>query len=203
MKLPSRDLCFSMFKLYHTPAHVIKHCLVVNKISNFLSDCLTQAGIEVNHDLVDRASLLHDILRISDIQGDLFAYALPEDQTEENRRIWLVQRELYQHQHHAKVGAALFKEIYPEMAEVIRKHRLGAILSNELQTWEEKIVYYADKRVNHDQFCNVDERMSEGKKRWHIKKEDDKSTEILLKLKEVENEIFSVINKKPEIINDL
>lgn len=173
MHLPTRKECLAFLEKYHTPQNVIKHSLVVDKIAVHLAEKFIQAGIKVNKDLIDRASLLHDIVRLTEIG------------------------------HHAEVGADIFKKDYPEMASVIAKHRLSAIIKNSLKTWEEKIVYYADKRVNHDSLVNIELRMQEGKKRWNVKKSDDKHELILKKMKELENEIFSLIKGDPNDINKL
>lgn len=203
LKLPSRAECLALFKQYHTPANIIRHSLAVNKVANYLADSFKQAGVDINDALVDRASLLHDLLRVCDIKDNLYTFNDPQDLTDANKKIWQEQREKYKNQHHAEITANLFKQQYPEMAEVIRKHRLSAVLKNQLVSWEEKIVYYADKRVNHDQFVSIEERMSEGRKRWKINKSQDYSEQIIKAMEELEKEIFQLINKQPDEINKL
>lgn len=201
MMLPNREECFEIFKQYHTPANIIRHSLAVEKAANYLANKFCQAGIEINRGLVDRAALLHDVLRICDIKNELYTFMDDSDKTEANKKIWQEQRQKYENQHHAEATADLFKEKYPEMAVVIAKHRLSAIVKGTLKTWEEKIVYYADKRVDHQRFVSLDERMKEGKKRWQVRKNQDQSSEILNKMKELEKEIFDKINENPNAIN--
>lgn len=173
MQLPSRAECLAQLKKHHTPQHIVEHSLAVNKVANYLADQFNKAGIKVNKDLIDRASLLHDIVRLTTVG------------------------------HHAEEGARIFAHAYPEMAQVMAKHRLSAIIKDSLKTWEEKIVYYADKRVNHTAIVSLDERMAEGRKRWHVHKTEYHQEIILNKMKELEKEIFAKINKSPEIINGL
>lgn len=199
--LPSREECFEIFKQYHTPANIIRHSLAVSKAANYLADKFYQAGLEIDKDLVDRAALLHDVLRVCDIKNDLYTFMDSTDKTPANKKIWQEQRKKYKNQHHAEATAELFQDKYPRMAAVIRKHRLSAIINNSLRTWEEKIVYYADKRVDHQKFVSLDKRISEGKKRWQVKKNQDQSSEILNKMKELEKEIFDKIKEKPHAIN--
>jgi HD superfamily phosphodiesterase len=203
LNLPSQAECLELFKQYHTPANIIRHSLAVNKVANYLASSFKKAGVEINGTLVDRASLLHDLLRVCDIKNNLYTFNDPQELTNANKKIWQEQREKYKNQHHAEITADLFKQQYPEMAEVIRKHRLSAVIKNQLVTWEEKIVYYADKRVNHDKFVSLEERMSEGKKRWQIQKSQDYSKQIINAMERLEKEIFQLINKQPDEINKL
>ena len=173
MQLPTRKECFAFLEKYHTPQNVISHSLVVNKVAIYLAEQFNKAGVLVDSDLIDRASLLHDIMRLTTLG------------------------------HHAEEGAKIFTKDYPVMAQVIAKHRLSAIINDLLKTWEEKIVYYADKRVNHDSIVNIAVRMQEGSKRWHVQKSDDQHELILKKMKELEKELFAVIKQEPNIINGL
>lgn len=173
MPLPTREECFALLKQYQTPQHIIRHSEAVNKVSDYLAEQFNKAGVVVDMDLIDRASLLHDIVRLTTIG------------------------------HHAEAGAEIFDKDYPEMAQVIAKHRLSAILKNSLNTWEEKIVYYADKRVNHDQIVSIETRLREGRKRWQANRSSNEHGLILQKIKALEQEIFSIIKQKPESINGL
>ncbi len=46
-----------------TPQNVVEHTLVVNKIAVFLAKKLKEAGVNINVELVDTASLLHDMTK--------------------------------------------------------------------------------------------------------------------------------------------
>ena len=62
---------------------------------------------------------------------------------------------------HVIEGYEFIKSLgFPEVAVIIRKHGLSHIDNDDFmpKTWEEKIVFYADKRVNHDKIVNLDER---------------------------------------------
>ncbi|MFH0819336.1 MAG: HD domain-containing protein [Patescibacteria group bacterium] len=203
MKLPSRNECQKIFNKYHTPVHIIKHSLAVNKVANYLAKKLVIAGCKINLDLVDRASLLHDTIRVADIKGDLFAYTDKSDETKTNLLFWQKLQKKFHNQHHAEASYQIFKKQYLEMARVIKKHRLSAILRGELKTWEEKIVYYADKRVDHDKFVSIKKRLSQGRKRWHSVPNTLDNQELLKQLTALEKQIFSAIKVKPQKINDL
>lgn len=61
----------------------------------------------------------------------------------------------------------MLKEKYPALALTIKKHRYTALLDEKERpaTWEEKLVYYADKRVMHDRIVPLKVRLQEAHKR--------------------------------------
>jgi len=64
MNLPTHEQCIEILDEHEVPENVRKHCFSVNKVAVFLALKLKQKGIEINIDLVDRASLLHDLDKI-------------------------------------------------------------------------------------------------------------------------------------------
>ena len=57
----------------------------------------------------------------------------------------------------------------PIIGKIIRKHNFICILDetpNGLNSWEEKLLYYADKRVRHDQLVSLQDRLNDLKKRY-------------------------------------
>lgn len=166
--LPTRNQCYELFEKYETPEKVITHCETVNKVARCLASRLKDAGILVNVALVDRASLLHDIARVSD--------------------------------HHAQKGAEILrKEGYPKIAEIISRHRYDTIGKDDFETWEEKIVYYADKRATH-KIVSIKERTA----RWMEKYSNYKNSiqEKLPKVRKLENEIFNHLSIRPNELNE-
>ena len=73
---------------------------------------------------------------------------------------------------------------------------------NGPQTWEEKILNYADKRVAHDKIVSLEQRRQDALKRYQKHKyiKVDKRHKELL---ELEKEIFDKIDIKPEDIQKL
>nr|MBP8910336.1 hypothetical protein [Phycisphaerae bacterium] len=68
---------------------------------------------------------------------------------------------------HEDAACAYLKDAYPILAQTIRKHRYTAIVDPDdmPRTFEEKLVYYADKRVMHDKIVPLQERLDEAHKR--------------------------------------
>jgi len=164
--LPTRRQCFSIIKEYNVPAHILKHSLAVAKLAVFLAERLKEKGADVDIDLVDRACLLHDIVRVCDFKEldyDRFEYAI----TEQDKAKWKQIREKYRGIGHEDAAYEILRGKYPVLALTIKKHRYMAMLDEKTRpsTWEEKLVYYADMRVMHDKIVPLKTRLREGHKR--------------------------------------
>lgn len=166
--LPTRNECLLMLEEHNVPENVRKHSLCVNKVAVFLASRMKEKGISIDVDLVDRASLLHDLDKIKTLHtGDhgLVAYDI------------------------------LRQKGYSEVARVVKNHLYDA-LDSDLE-WEEKIVNYADKRCSEDKIVPLQERMDYIMKHYSSKYPavNKESEEKLIQL---EKEIFSIIGIKPE-----
>lgn len=170
MKIPSREECLKLLKKYNydPPTHVV----AVSNVAVFLANKLKEKGENVNIPLVEAASLLHDIDK------------------NELKRLNLGITKHGEHGHDI-----LVKEGYPEVAAVIKKHTLWTISDNERKpkTWEEKLVFYADK-ITDSEVMTLDERFE----KWMKKYSSDK--ELIIKSRPftetIEKEIFDKIGKK-------
>ena len=139
MKIPTKDECIKILKDSKVPDNIIAHANAVCDFSMKVAGVLEKRGIKVDRDLVAAAALLHDVKKLS--QND-----------------------------HIEEGYSFLKSIgYSKVAQVVRKHGLQHIGDDkyEPRTWEEKIVFYADKRVKNDRFVSVDERFEYIKKRYN------------------------------------
>ena len=142
MRIPTKQQCLKILKDNNVPDNIIAHSKAVCKVAIKIVDLLEKGGISVNKDLVAAASLLHDIKKLS-----------PND--------------------HVIEGYGFVKSLgFPEVALVMRKHGLSNLEKDDCipKTWEEKIVFYADKRVKNDKIVSVDERFEYIRQRY--KKED-------------------------------
>jgi len=176
-KTPSRKECVQLFAEQKLPKNLIDHIMLVNRIAVFLAEKLMDAGIPINVDLVDKASLLHDISKPVDF----------------GRATTL----------HARAGAELLlKKGYPEISEIARKHLVISICSRDPKdqpfTWEEKVVYYSDKRENNNDIVSVKDRLL-GWKEMHDPSEFSKYFEAISTL---EREIFNKLPLRPDQLRD-
>lgn len=139
INIPSKEQCLQILKNNKTPSNVIEHCKAVARIAGEIAGKLIKKGRKVNKELVVAGALLHDIERHKD--------------------------------NHVARGAELVKKLgYPEVAKVVLKHTLYKveIRENQPHTFEEKIVFYADKRVKNDKVVSLEERYDDIKERYNI-----------------------------------
>ena len=64
MTKTNKDIALSLLKKYNTPPHVVKHCIEVSRVSVILGKELNKIGMCLSIELIEIASLLHDISRI-------------------------------------------------------------------------------------------------------------------------------------------
>jgi HD superfamily phosphohydrolase YqeK len=80
-------------------------------------------GLEVDAELVERACLLHDILRICEVP-DYSSVGWPA--TDEHKARWQQLKREYSGLSHEDAAFRLLEKQYPELAEAVRKHLEGA-----------------------------------------------------------------------------
>ena len=157
-KTPSKEECLKILKQENVPDNIISHLKAVHDFSMRVCDVLEKRGININKNLVAAGALLHDIRKTS-----------PND--------------------HIVEGYELVKYLgYPKVANLIKKHGLMHINKGEFvpKTWEEKIVFYADKRFKGDKMVSLDERFEYIKQRYN---RDDTKKELEF-TKKIEKELL-------------
>lgn len=180
MKIPTTKGCYRLLKKYFVPNNIIRHSENVRKISLFIGKRMVKKGNKINLKLLEAASLLHDIDKI---------YTLNNGK-------------------HGKMSHDILKkEGFNAIAKFALKHVLHAILNQKQKpkTWEEKILYYSDRRVNPEGIVSLKDRFKYLREQYGSK---DKKimkaiNEAEPKVKRLEKEIFSKIKMKPEEINKL
>jgi HD superfamily phosphodiesterase len=165
MNIPSKEECLELFVKYKTPDEILNHCKRANKTAVFLAKKLQEKGIDLNLDLVDKGSLLHDFARL-------------------------------EKPNHAEAGYNILKNKYPEIAKIIQIHNTQNIL--DLKTWEQKVVFYADKRSLHDQLVPVKKRHEDAKKRYGRFADMG----MFSAAQKIEKQIFDIIGIKPEELGE-
>jgi len=206
--LPTRKECQAIIEEHHVPPHIVKHSMAVAKLAVFLAQRLTEKGITVDVNLVDRACLLHDIVRICDFK-ELDYSRFEQPVTAEDKAKWQQSRAKYEGIPHEYAAYDILKDKFPALALTIKKHRYIAVLDEEEKpnTWEEKLVYYADKRVMHDKIVSLEERLTEAHKRNVFFYDTEAQSKIITAkvdplIYRLEKEIFDEIGLKPLEITD-
>lgn len=133
--LPNREQAIQILTKHNCPPQVINHCVAVTALAMEIAKKLQAKGLKVDLALVEAGALLHDLGR-SKTHGV----------------------------EHGLVGAQIAQSIgLPESVVNIIKRHVGAGVTDEEADWlewpsdnympttlEEKIVCYADKRIDHD-----------------------------------------------------
>ena len=70
MKIPTTEECIRLLDEFEVPENIRQHCFAVNKVSMILAKELSKAGEDINIDLVNAASLLHDIDKIKTLKNN-------------------------------------------------------------------------------------------------------------------------------------
>lgn len=137
MRIPTEEECFKILEEHNLPENIIAHSKSVCRVALDVADKLAKTGVKLDRDLVIAGALLHDITR------------LDED--------------------HAKSGADLLEGLgLKRVAKIVRIHGLWHYGENGYmpETIEEKIVFYADKRVVRDKIVSLEERFKYLKQRY-------------------------------------
>lgn len=188
--LPKRQECFEIMKKYHVPSHILDHSLAVAKLAVFLANRLNEKGIAVDIALVERACLLHDMVRICDFKEVDYS-KFQETFTRKDKAAWDQIRTKYRGISHEEAAYEILNEKYPVLALTIKKHRYMAISEQERpNTWEEKLVYYTDMRVIGDKIVSLKERLLNGHKRNAFLRSPETQDKVDLLIYRLEAEIF-------------
>lgn len=202
--LPTRQRCFEIIKEHHVPSHILRHSIAVAKLAVFLAKRLVEKGVAVDVELVERASLLHDIARVCDFNR-LERGMFEQEVAEEDKAKWAELRGKYGSVSHEEAAYDILKDEYPVVALTIRRGWYMGMLDEKSRpsTWEERIVFYADMRVLDDKIAPLQERLREGHKRnIHLHGTEEQSRINTAKVDpliyKLEEEIFGRIELEPE-----
>lgn len=199
------ELVDKFWKDWVTPLHVRAHSKKVTEISLQIAQALIEKNILINLDLLNTAGLLHDMARVCDFQK-LDRTKFHEEVTDEKWAKWVDQQKQFKGMHHADVACgALAEEGYNKTAGLIRLHNSLSILEEpeKLAYLEAAILFYADKRVKHDEVVSLAERFRDGRER-HGKYDDPKTQTMFEEVERrtfgLEQQLFSLLDLRPEDI---
>lgn len=182
-----------IYKKYFVPENIIKHMQKVAYVCEKISERFKKVGIKVNKKLITQAALLHDVIRMVDFTDEQFE-KFSKNADKRAVSIWQQLRERYQKIGHEKgMAKELIKLKEKKLADIIAKHGFFEVYN--LQTWEEKILFYSDKRVDHDKLVSLKKRFSEGKKR------NFRATDDLNYVEQTEKKIYQLEREFEKALN--
>lgn len=118
---------------YQMLDNIRAHSVMVARVAWYLAGRLNAGGAQLNSDVVLAAALLHDIGKTACLRDG---------------------------GNHAALGRTICQEHgYHELADIVNEHVVLLLGVPIGQVGEKELVYYADKRVTHDQIVSLDERL--------------------------------------------
>ncbi len=191
--LPSSEQIDAWRRDVRLPQHILDHCEGVAACAVRLGKALVDQGTVVRLDAVDRAGKLHDLLRFIDFREG----AGPESglkPSDEDMALWAQLREKYRTiregmKHEEACARFLREQGYGELASIVEVHGL-TIPTPERSTTEQKLLYYADKRVQGDKFVSLQERFEDFRARYSGGKNTDLSMRWYEEARKTERELF-------------
>lgn len=161
--MTDRDIAH-LIEEFRVPLHVRRHCAAVANFAVKLGEQLKAAGEKIDLDLLRHAALLHDMFRVVDFKK-FNPQNWPDKPSDEDIAFLEALRKKYAGRGHEEVAFEILRERgFPDVAEVILKHRYLQIQKG-FDRWEEKLLYYADKRTLHDTAVSLKERLKDGRLR--------------------------------------
>ncbi len=131
--IPPPATCMALMERYGMLPHIRRHSLLVGRVADLLARRLADAGLPVSVEAAVAGGLLHDIAKTPCLDGRC---------------------------DHAAEGAKICRQHgFDELVPLVAEH---VVLANGPpppdRITAREVVYYADKRVDHDRIVDLDER---------------------------------------------
>lgn len=146
--LPDYPTCLSWLVARGTPFNILAHVQLVAAVAYQIAMWLRQGGVDLDPLLTHRGALLHDLAKIDSLRRPLGT----EDVID----------------HAALAHRLLLERGLPDLAEIANRHMpyRDPNDARRPQTWEQKLVHYADKLSEGTQLVSIDERLQALKGRY-------------------------------------
>ncbi|MBW2615396.1 MAG: HD domain-containing protein, partial [Deltaproteobacteria bacterium] len=177
--IPSIETCFELMDKYRMLENIKTHSIVVTKVAHLIALGLRDAGLDISIEKVVAGALLHDI-------GKTPSLGTGQDHSEIGRQLCL--------ENHLDETASIVAEHVR-----LKNYNLNGDYS------EKEIVYYSDKRVNHDTIVSLEDRLAYILDRYGKNKEGIcRAIRMNFELcKRVEKKLFKKLTFSPESLADL
>ena len=164
---------------YRMLENIKVHSIVVAKVAHLIARGLRDAGLDISIEKATAGALIHDIGKTGSLNSS-------EDHSETGRRVCL-ENDLH------------------EIADIVGEHIILKNYNQNGKFSEKEIVYYADKRVNHDRIVGLEERLAYiigryGKNQAELCRAIAMNFELC---KKVEKKLFGKLKFSPESLRDL
>jgi len=162
--LPSMDQVSAWREEFHLPHLIGRHCDQVAQTAVRLADAYQQRGCIVRLGALRAAGWVHDLLRFVDFHRG--AGHIAGESNPLHERMWAEVKAQYPGlRHEAAAAQFLAGRGFPHLAEIVRVHGL-TLAGSRRATIEQKLLYYADKRVKIDEVVSLEERLRDFTERY-------------------------------------
>jgi len=177
--IPGVNDCLQFMEQYHMLPNIKDHSIVVSRVAGVITHGLINAGHALSLETVIAGALLHDIGKTACLDND-------DD--------------------HAAKGLEICLALNLEtIADIVAEHVILKNYAPENGFSEKEVVYYADKRVNHDQVVSLEERLAYILQRYG--RNDEVRCQAIEKnyarCQDLEKRMFSFLAFKPADIPEL
>lgn len=177
--IPGVSLCFELMEQYDMLPNIREHSIMVARVAEIITSSLIRAGHALSLETVIAGALLHDIGKTACLDND-------DD--------------------HAVIGSEIcLAHDLERIADIVAEHVILKNFAPENGFGEKEIVYYADKRVNHNQVVSLQQRLAYILERYGLNNEARCSAikKNYARCQELETRMFSTLMFGPLDIADL
>jgi putative nucleotidyltransferase with HDIG domain len=177
--IPGVNACLELMEQYRMLPNIKDHSIVVAKVAEIITNDLIAAGQDLSLETVIAGALLHDIGKTACLDND-------DD-------------------HAAKGLDICLAHNLETIADIVAEHVILKNYAPENGFSEKEIVYYADKRVNHDQVVSLEERLTYILERYGMDNEVRCRAirKNYARCRDLEKRMFSMLAFEPAEISDL
>lgn len=172
--IPTVDQCFELMEKYGMLENIKAHSIMVEKVASLIAREIKKTGTGISMARITAGALMHDI-------GKTPCLNTRDD-------------------HAARGSEICIMNHLEEIAEIVREHVIIESFDPEGDVNEMEIIYYSDKRINHDRLVSLDDRLeyllvryANGNKRL-----EELIEENFVQCRRVEKKIFNLLSFKPE-----
>lgn len=177
--IPNTEECILLMNTYGMLDNIKAHSFKVEQVAKIIAIGIKKAGINISLKKVSSGALMHDIAKT-------MCLGSTDDHAIKGREICI-------------------ENNFIEIAEIVGEHIQLKSYKPENEVNEKEIIYYSDKRVNHDEVVSLEKRLAYLINRY-AKNEKSLIQRIeanFRKCREVEKKIFSNLDFSPEDIAGL
>lgn len=158
------------------PEHIRRHSIMVDQVAALIARGLIERSPGLSLERTRAGALLHDIAKAECLESG-------GDHAARGREICVARG-------------------FEEISEIVGEHVVLQGFQAEGEVLEKEIVYYADKRVNHDRIVSLEERLEKLIERYGPgKKELERRMEQNFDLcRRVERKLFRVLDFAPDTL---